>query len=166
VTDEETLKKLMLKAGRHLARRQLSRSELASRLLREAGEAEVRAVLDRLEQVNLLNDAEYAYNLGFRRITQDGWGPLRIRHALLRRGIPSSLADLVLERVRREAGEERVLREYVERHCRRGGPPADARGLRRLVAHLKRRGFHDSAIQDVLRNMVPDILWERLNTGD
>jgi regulatory protein len=156
----------MVKAGRHLARRQLSRSELASKLLREAGQAEVDAVLDRLEHVNLLNDAEYAYNLSFRRITQDGWGPLRIRQALLRRGIPSGLADSVLERVRREAGEERVLRQYVERRCRRGGAPADARGLRKLVSHLKRRGFRDSAIQGVLRNMVPDSLWERLNTGD
>ena len=61
--DNERHKLLMKKAGALLARRAYTRGELRDRLVKTSGETPVESILDRLEQLNLLNDAAYAYNL-------------------------------------------------------------------------------------------------------
>jgi regulatory protein len=152
------MKTLMEKAGAYLARRPRTRAELRRLLAPLAGESEIETALDRLAELKLLNDAEYAYNLGFRRSTQEAWGPLRIRQELLRRQIAPDVVELTVARILRENPEERVLAGYLDRHCRQSGIPADPKGIRRLVQHLQRRGFHDDAILKALRRNIPEAL--------
>ncbi len=166
MTDPEVLKKLLNKAGAILARRPHARGELRLKLLRHGGEADVDAALDRLQDLNLLNDAEYAYNFAFRRARHEGWGPLKVRQALVRRQVAPALAEGAVERVRDELGEEAMLEEYVERRCRRTGLPADRRGILRLMNHLRSRGYKEESIWTVLRHLIPAAVWQRYETGD
>lgn len=166
MTDPDVQKKLLNKAGAILGRRPYSRGELRLRLLRYGAPAEVAAALDRLEELNLLNDAEYAYNFAFYRAKVQGWGPLRLRQGLLRRHVAPGLAESVLERVRRDLGDATTLREYIERHCRRCGLPADRTGVQRLVAHLRRRGFFEEHIWAALRDLLPATVRQRDESGD
>ena len=106
-------KALLRKAGALLARRAYSRGELRDRLSRYAGDAPLESVLTRLEELNLLNDEDYAYNFALCRIGQQGWGPARVRKSLLQRQVPAATIEGALERILNELDPATVLREYV-----------------------------------------------------
>jgi regulatory protein len=164
--DEELHKKLLKKAGSLLARRSYSRGELRIRLSKLAEEHHVEAILDRLEQLNLLNDAEYAYNFAFCRVRQQGWGSAKVRDSLLRRHVAQDTVDSAIDRVRVEASEDDVLADYLQRYCRKAGPPADMASVRKLVVRLRRRGFEEDLIYRGLKGMVPATLLQQLTTGE
>ncbi len=164
--DSERHKLLLQRAGDLLARRAYSRGELRGKLAKIAGEMSLNSVLDRLEQLNLLNDYDYAYNFALRRIKQDGWSTDKVLQALIRREVAQSVIDRVLERIRAEIGDESPLKVYVQEYCRKRGFPTDVKNLRSLFLHLRRRGFDEEDILRVLRGTVPPALWQRFETGE
>jgi SOS response regulatory protein OraA/RecX len=166
VTEAELRKKLLDKAGLFLSRRPCSRGELAAMLLKIAGPDSVEPVLDRLEQLKLLNDSEYAYNFAFNQLKFKGWGPVRVHQNLLLRKVPPGLAESTMNSIRAELSDREVLEGYLEKHCRRKGLPLDRRGIAGLVSHLSRRGFPEETILQTLRQKVPSALWERFETGE
>jgi regulatory protein len=157
---------LLKKAGTLLARRAYGRGELRDKLCKLAEAVEVEVVLDRLEQLNLLNDADYAYNFAFYRIAQDGWGPAKVHDSLLRRRVEPRTIERALERVQSELGDESALADYIRKHCGKKGLPADPKDVRRLILHLRRRGFEEKNIFSALRQMIPAALIERFETGE
>jgi len=164
--DAEINKLLMRKAGALLARRPYSRGELREKLVRIAGASPAESVLDRLEQLNLLNDADYAYNFALCRIKQDGWGPAKVQNALLRRQIRVTIIEGALERVRTELGGESALDSYLREYCGKRKPPSDVKSLRKLISHLLRRGFDEDSISAALRQIVPGELWRQFESGE
>jgi regulatory protein len=153
--DVEIHKVLLKKAGALLARRAYSRGELRNRLAKIAGDRAVESALDRLEQLNLLNDADYAYNFAFCRIKQQGWGPARVHESLLRRHVAETAIACALQRIRNEFGDESLVAEYIQKHCGKTGLPSDLKGIRKLVSHLRQRGFDEDLITNVLKRMIP-----------
>lgn len=157
---------LMRKAGALLARRSYSRGELKNRLTKIAGEFPLEPILDRLEQLNLLNDADYAYNFALCRIGQKGWSPAKVERSLSGRHVDRLTVESALERVRSELGNESALASYVQEYCSRRGYPADLKSLRKLILHLRQRGFDEENIFDVVRPMISASLWQRFETGE
>jgi len=157
---------LMRKAGALIARRPYTRGELQARLAGQGDQQQVVSVLDRLEQLNLLNDADYAYNFAGRRMRQEGWGPEKVRASLLHRQISDHIADAAIERVRLEIGETGALESYLDRYSRARPLPGDPRGVSKLVLSLRRRGFARETIREVLRRRIPAITWEDFETGE
>jgi SOS response regulatory protein OraA/RecX len=166
VIEGEPAKKLLQKAGRLLARRAYSRGDLEMKLRRQADEDVTQAVLARLQELNLLNDEQYAYNFAHCRMRQDGWGPVKVLYALLRHGVASHVAESAIERVRVEAGDGTLLLQYLEGFCARHGMPQDRRTIQKLVSRLRRRGFQEEVIYEVLRQKIPAAAWQRFETGD
>ncbi len=150
---------LLRRAGNLLARRAHSRGELRQKLTRFADPAGLEKVLDRLEKLGLLNDAEYAYNFASSRIREKSWGFARIHQALLRRKVPAHVATRAVERIRGETGERTLLETYLERYWRTRDRPRNRIELKRLIGHLSRRGFGDELIVDVLRRAIPAEAW-------
>jgi SOS response regulatory protein OraA/RecX len=164
---DATLQKMLLKkASALLARRSYSRGELEDRLSKTAGQQPVDAILDYLEQLNLLNDAEYAYNFAFYRMKDEGWGPAKVHNSLLRQRVSHKNIREALERVRRELGEEFALVEHLQRHCRKKGPPTEPKELRKLISHLRRRGFDDNIIFRTLERVIPTTVLRKFETGE
>jgi SOS response regulatory protein OraA/RecX len=163
---EAVSKKLMSRAGSLLRRRSYSRGELAGKLLKLADPLEVEAVLDRLEEVDLLNDSKYAYNLAFYRLRECGWGPDRVRHALLARQVAADLVEAALDRILQEHGERPMLEGYLDRYCAKNGMPSDRKGIQRLLLHLQRRGFTHEVIHQTLRQRVEAKAWSSFESGD
>ncbi len=157
---------VLKKAGALLARRPYSRSELRNKLLKIAGKPYVETTLDFLEQLNLLNDADYAYNFALYRIKRKAWGHAKVRASLLQRQLSRAAIDSALERVRNEVDEESVLADYVERHCGKNGWPTDLKGIRKLVTHLRLRGYEDDIIQRAMKRRVPVMDLRRFETGE
>ena len=163
---EAVSKKLMSRAGNLLRRRSYSRRELARKLLKLADPIEVEAVLDRLEEVDLLNDSKYAYNLAIYRLRDCGWGPLRVRHALLERQVAAELVESALNGILQEHAEGPMLEGYLDRYCAKGGMPSDRKGIKRLLSHLQRRGFTHEVIHRTLRLKVDGKAWSSFESGD
>jgi regulatory protein len=162
----ESHERLLARSGRFLARRAYSRGELGLRLARAADAVEVEAVLDRLEALGLLNDANYAYDFGLHRLTREGWGPLRIRRELIERGVAADVVEAALARLSAEMGEDEALAAYLRRWSAKHGWPVDRRGGRRIVAHLERRGFSGEAIHRGLRRVLDVRTWRQIDSGD
>ena len=163
----ETHKILLKKAGALLARRAYSRIDLRSKLAGLAGDPEIESVLKHLEQLNLLNDADYAYNFALHRIRQQGWSPIRVQHALLRHHVEMPIVECALERVRNEVGDESIIiLEYVLKHCGKKGLPTDRKGIRKLILHLHQRGFDEEHILGALRQIIPAAALQPFETGD
>ncbi len=164
--DSEIHKILMNKAGALLARRSYTRGELREKLAKYSGGAPVEPVLDRLEQLSLLNDGDYAYNFAFYKIRQEGWAPAKVQSFLLRRKIDQKLIESAVERVRSEPGDESDLVRFVQKHCKKAGLPQSPREIRRLIVFLRRRGYEDDRILDTLRQLLPHEAWQKFETGE
>jgi regulatory protein len=164
--ESEAQKQLLKKAGALLSRRAYSRGELRLRLGKASEEFQIEAVLNRLEQLNLLNDADYAYNFALNRIRQKGWSPAKVHASLLRRNVAQATIEAAIERTREEVGDLKALTEYIQKYCRRKGMPADSQGIRRLIAHLQQHGFEEDSILCALKQVVPATALQRFETGE
>jgi regulatory protein len=162
----ELYKKLQKKAGALLARRAYSRGEIRQKLLKAADAPLVETVLDRLEELKLLNDREYAYNFALYRVGPQGWGPEKIREALYRHRISESDISAALDRIRSAVGEDYAVGEYLKRLFSKKGTPRDSSELRNLVGHLHRRGYDQNSIIGALKQTLPPEMSSHLQTGD
>lgn len=154
--DEERLEELqrlsqMKRAGEKaltlLEYRAYSKKELEEKLSRESGWEAASMAADRMEELGLLNDEEYARRLAEELFTRKGFSESRVLLELCRRGVDKELAGEI-------AGElspppEESLRELVQRkYIRYLG---DEKGRRRAVAALQRLGYRYEDIRGVLR---------------
>ncbi len=164
--DPDPYKKVMNKAGRLLARGAYSRGQLREKLAPLGELQQIESVLDRLEQLNLLNDAEYAYNSASRWIKQDGFGPRKIYHLLRRRQISAATAGAAVERVIREIDEAGALRNYLALRCRTHPLPENRKAIHKLFRSLQRRGFSQDAVWEVLKEAIPRAAWQEFDRGE
>jgi len=164
--DSGSHKALLKKAAALLARRSYSRGELRVKLLKTAGASQVESVLDRLEQLNLLNDVEYAYNFALYRIGRESWGAAKVCDALRRRHVEAETIENALQRVRSELGEETVPVEYMQKYCGEPWPPTEPKHIQKLILHLRRRGFNDDTILGALKKALPMPVFQRFEIGE
>ncbi len=164
--DVESHRILMKRAAALLARRSYSRAELRSKLLKTASAPQVESILNRLEQLNLLNDAEYAYNFALYQIGREGWGAVKVDAALRRRHVQPEIIKDALRRVRSELGDETVPVEYMQKYCGKHWPPTDPARIQRLIMNLRRRGFGEAAIDRSLKKILPEPLYRRYEIGE
>ena len=152
---------LMKRATALIARRAHSRGELRRKLTaaqKTEGADEIEATLDWLERLNLLNDAEYAYNFAFYRIKDLGWGEEKVRKALFDAEVEKTVANHALRRVLDEIapdGLDDALMEYVNGYCRKHGTPSTLKDARKLAGRLAGRGFDEDSIIGALQRIVP-----------
>ncbi len=157
---------ILKRAGALLARRACSRGELRNKLLKMAPASQVEPVLDRLEQLNLLNDMDYSYNFALCRVRRQGWSLHKVRDSLLRRDVPPETVESVLERVCGEVDPQAALAEYARKRLGKSERPVGTGEVHRLILHLRGRGYDDESIREALRQIVPATLRQRFETGD
>jgi regulatory protein len=127
---------------RLLTTRSRTRAELREALVRKGiGEDTAEAVLDRLEEVELVDDAAFVEMWVHSRHTYSGQARRALLTELRRKGVDDSLARDAAGEVD-SAAEEQRARELVEKKLRGAGPPKDERAaMRRLVGMLARKGY-------------------------
>lgn len=145
-----------------LTARPRSRSELAEALRRKGIPEEIgEAVLDRLGEVGLADDATFAESAVHSGHTNRGLGRRALSAELRRRGVPDGIAREAVEAVRPEDEEQRA-RELVRRKLRttvtRDGTAGNDKLMRRLAGMLVRKGYSEGLVSRVLR--------EELGAGD
>ncbi len=125
-----------------------SRHQLAQKLSeRHIPEDVAQAVLDRFEEVKLIDDAEFAGEWVRTRSLYKSLAREALRRELAEKGIAAHLAEAALEQVDDDT-ERQQARELVERKIRPSMNLADRaerdKYTRRWVAMLARKGFNPS----------------------
>src|SRR5690349_347832 len=139
--------KLLRVAVALLSRRDFSRAELRARLLRVAGAhadaTEVDRALDAVQAQGLLSEDRFVQE--FIRTREARFGPVRLRHELLRRGVAEERIEAALKVHLRD--------EYAAAHAlwlkRFKSTPPDAREWARQARFLGARGFSHDVIRKV-----------------
>ncbi len=145
--------------ARAIALRQLtlaprSRAQLADAMARRGVPDEVAtAVLDRFEEVSLVDDEEFSRQWVRSRHTGRGLAPRALTYELRQRGIDDEVARGAVEEIGPEE-ELEAARELVRRRlpAMRGDDPA--RRTRRLVGMLARKGYGSGTAMRAIREVV------------
>ena len=147
--------------ARGICLRQLSmgprtRSQLATVLARKGIEEDVALeVLDRLEDVRLIDDAAYAEAWVHSRHANRGLARRALGHELRQRGVPEPLVAEALEGVSVE-DEELAARALVDRKLASTASLAVQTRIRRLVAMLARKGYAGGLAMRVVREALAE----------
>jgi regulatory protein len=138
---------------RLLTARARSRAELAAALTKRGYPDDViGGVLDRLTQVGLIDDDDFAEQWVRSRRANAGKGKRALAAELRTKGVDTDVITSVLDGIN-PAAERGRAEELVRKKLRRenlSDEAADARVTRRLVAMLARRGFSQSMAIDVV----------------
>ena len=135
-----------------LARRPHFRAELERKLgQRGHDEAAIAAALEKLGELGYLDDAGCARSLAAGPLSRRGYGPLRMRAELERRGAPAEEAAAAVAAAFVD-GEDLAARRVAERWLSRraAAPPARAA----LARHLGRKGFRTGTVLRLARELV------------
>jgi regulatory protein len=151
--EEDDYKKLMSRAGRVLARRPHSRAELAKKL---GDSSQVGPVLDRLTELRLLDDADFARRWVEERSSRRGRRALL--HELYSKGIDREVAEAAVERV--GVDEESGAQDLAARYLRRVASKPPKAQAASMQAMLLRRGYSYEAIQKAIASVLPPEGWD------
>jgi regulatory protein len=145
---EEVARKILLDQLTGQAR---SRSELATKLARKGVPEEVAGrLLDRFEEVGLVDDAAFARMWVDSRQPGKGLGRRALAQELRRKGIEEAVAKDALAEIEPEA-EEAAARALVRRKLRTLRGVDRATATRRLAGMLARKGHAGDTVWRVVR---------------
>lgn len=150
--DQTLTQKVKERAFTLLSYKSYTRALLRQRLLGEdlAPEDCVDSVLDRLEELGLLDDRDYALRCAKDLSRLKHYAPGRVRQELRRRGLEQVDIDEALEQCQQDPGEQ--IRAVVAKKYR--GALGDEKGRRRAVNGLLRLGYSYSQIREALRELT------------
>ena len=114
---------------------------------REALREQAEAVADRLTELGLLNDEEYARTVA-RHYAAKGYGPRKLRDELYRRGVPREYwEDALTEAETDDSQIDRLARQKL-----RGAEPT-RENLKKVSDYLARRGYGWEEISSALERL-------------
>ncbi|MDE6280219.1 MAG: recombination regulator RecX [Oscillospiraceae bacterium] len=114
---------------------------------REAVREQAEAVADRLTELGLLNDGEYA-RMVVRHYAAKGYGPRKLRDELYRRGVPREYWEDAMEE--REPDDSQI--DKLARQKLRGAEPT-RENLKKVSDYLARRGYGWDEISSALERL-------------
>ena len=130
------------------------------RKLRDTGAAaaDIDAVIEKLRDQKVLNDADFARQFTRSKLAGAGTSRRRIAQELGRKGIARDLADEALRELTEEEGVDpaAAARRVAEKKWKALADLDDFTRRRRLYAFLARRGFDPDEIQEVMRGLGED----------
>jgi regulatory protein len=131
-----------------------SRAELATKLARRNVPDDVAApLLDRFEEVGLVDDAAFAREWTRSRQTSRGLARRALGMELRRKGVDQEVIDEALEQVTDDS-EREAARRLVQRKLRSLGSLDEVTQVRRLVGMLGRKGYGPGLAFAVVREVV------------
>jgi regulatory protein len=131
-----------------LARRAYSVYEMRTYLERRAEDRDVvKSVLERLKQLNYLDDARYARQFVRMHTELRKQGAFRIARDLRARGVPDRHIEAALAERSPESSESALVRARLERRIKLLRGPLDERRVASLYRSLLRAGFSADTIR-------------------
>ena len=133
-----------------LDKRDYSRKMLIDKLTeKETSPEDAAEIADWLVSLGVVDDSRYAA-LVVRHYGRKGYGPLRVREELYRRGIDRELWDSALEELE-ESGD--LVRTLIEKRLRGSCAPED---MERVRIYLLRRGFTREEVRSAFERYLSE----------
>jgi len=115
----------------------------------------VEDVIARMYDLGYLDDEEYAEDYAHNRFSNKGYGPIRIRRELVKRGVDRGLADRAVDDLFAEVDPSEPARKHAEKYWPRIADEDDPRRQKRkLHDYLRRRGFSADTIYPLLDEFI------------
>jgi regulatory protein len=138
-----------------LARRAYSVYEMRTYLERRAEDKEaIKSILDRLKDLNYLDDVRYARQFVRQRTELRKQGAFRIARDLRARGVPDRHIEAALEERSAQSDDRALVRERLERRIKSLRGPLDERRVASLYRSLLRAGFSADTIRRELNALT------------
>jgi regulatory protein len=135
-----------------LARRELSETQLRSRLARRGSDEEaIDEAITRLKRERALDDRRVALAFARSAVTLKGRGPARIRRDIEALGVDRAVARSAVDEVFGEVDESALLDRALARRWPRTGAPPDQRALQRIYRFLLQQGFPPDKVLSAFR---------------
>ncbi len=163
ISREEDLGQVRETALRLLSRRDHSRGELRKKM-KQRGHPEnaIHSVLEELQEKGYLDDALFARKFASDQLRFRGWGPLKIRNELQRKGIPPRIIDPIVDTLANHLELKKICVDLALKRRAHFSREADPNKRRqKIAAWLQGKGFTFETIHEAL----PDIL-DRLNVQE
>jgi len=146
---EEDLKAALNRVFRLLGQRNYSEQEIRRKLeLARFHEEIIDRTIARCRELGYLDDAKFARDFVKAQLARRPQGKLRLRPALLRKGVSAKLTDEILREFLASEDTARLVEEAAEKFLSRRAKSMPAEKLRkRLADHLLRAGFTWDDIQ-------------------
>ena len=148
ITDEELRELLQESDARRAQEKALyllrdrahSKKELTEKIARTAASQEAaRAAADRMEELGLLDDGEYARRYAQELFTRKRWGPMRVKQELRLKGIAPEIIEELLEEYGDGDAALENMRALLEKKY--PGWAEEEKVRRRAFAALQRMGY-------------------------
>ncbi len=158
VVDEQSLNELLhqnrtgeakRRALNMLSARSYTTRQLTERLAQKTGREAAQEAAGRMEELGLLDDADYAARFARELFESRRFAPRRIRLELSKRGIPAELCEAAIEALPLDTLPQRAA-DLVEARFGALCTPAD---FRRATALLDRYGYPASIAREVLYDL-------------
>lgn len=158
--EEDEVMRAKGKALDYLAHKARTENEVRRKLrTKECTSAVIDRVIAYLRERGYLDDENYAHEYVRRRFSHKGYGPVRLRAELKKRGIDRHLAETAVDALFEEHDPFPVAQAHAEKKWPRIAREADPRKRRdKLYRHLKRRGFTNDVIQRVIDSIEDEAL--------
>lgn len=149
--EQSDIRRAKNKALDYLSRRSYGEKELLHKLTLYVGEQAAQAAVERMKELNLIDDEAFARMCAERLRNVKHMAPKAITLELRRKGIERTLADCVAQEMR----EQDDSREHIARLLRGkyAGAVLTEKGMRRAVNGLLRLGYEYYDIKAVLREI-------------
>jgi regulatory protein len=152
LTPEQLRARTFERAGKLLAAKARSVSELRERLLeRCSNKAVVETVITRLREYGYLDDQRYAVSYASSKVRQSPMGRRRLEQSLAIKKIDRSVVDEALNQVFAETPEDELIDRAIEKRIRLRGRPKTRAEAKSLFDHLLRQGFPFELVSDKVR---------------
>ena len=154
---EAAVRSILLRRLSHAPR---TRAELEKDLARRGADPEVSAqVLDRFEEVGLIDDASYARLWVESRHRGKALARSVLKQELRRRGVDAETIDVAIEQIDDDAEYQRAL-EFASRKARVKAGEDSAKALSRLAGQLARKGYPAGVCFSVSKEVLGPLLEE------
>jgi regulatory protein len=154
LTDEDVYFKAMKRCMDYIAYRLRTAAEIDTRL-RQLGvpDAIAERIRQKLNDLDLINDAEFARMFAESRVRSKGFGFIRIKQDLMQKGIPADMAEEALRLTYPEEDQMVQLEKQVELAGRKYRKETDERQRKqKMTQFLMRRGFNSDQIRKALKS--------------
>ena len=133
-----------------LSYRMRSKAELSQRLLQKKfGVNQVASVIDELEKKGYLKDREFAAVFVRDRVKNKKLGPVAVRNEIVRHQIAPEILEETMDDIYQEFPQEVLISSIIEKRSNKIKDKT-VKERKRLIDHLKRKGYLWSAIQPIM----------------
>lgn len=126
-----------------------SKQELVEKIRRSTGSSAAQAAADRMEELGLIDDANFARNYARELFSRKGYASSRVFYELVRKGIEKELAQEIVEEFCPDPVEK--IEEWIKRKYR--GVFATEKERRRGIQALQRLGYSYEDIKKALQEL-------------